>query len=247
MSVTAGFVPLPVRRALYELKTVVARYPPLAVPIARLRHGDPVGPDTEIVIEGFPRTGNTFAVNAFNFAQPRPVRVACHVHAPAQLIAGARRRIPAIALVREPEETILSFVIRHSHVPVGQALRGYLRFYESLVRYRDRLVIGSFDEVITDFGAVIRRVNERFGTHFAEFVHTAENVRACLEQIERDYGAREERGEALERIVARPSPVRARMKEEIRPEYRAPRLSGLRARAERAFQVLVATDGATLP
>ena len=53
------------KRALYEIKTMVGRYPRLAIPVARRRHGMPVGADTNLVIEGFPRSGLTFAVVAF--------------------------------------------------------------------------------------------------------------------------------------------------------------------------------------
>ena len=78
---------------------------------------------------------------AFNRAQARPLDVACHVHAPAQVIAAVRRRLPAVVVVREPEDTVLSFVIRHSHIGVRQALRGYVRFYEPLLPHRGDLVI----------------------------------------------------------------------------------------------------------
>ena len=46
-----------VRRSVFELKTLVAQYPAIALPIARRRHGQPVDPATQLVIEGFPRTG----------------------------------------------------------------------------------------------------------------------------------------------------------------------------------------------
>ena len=232
------------RRGWYELKTLVAPYPALALPIARRRHGVPLAADTEIVIEGFPRTGTTFAEKAFSLSQGRPVRMACHVHAPAQLIGAARRGVPAVAVVRPPEETVLSFVIRHSHIPIRQALRGYIRFHEPLVPYRDRLVVAPFSEVTSDFGLTIRRVNERFGTSFVEFEHTEAGVRRVFEEIDRDYGRREEHGEALERIVARPSETRRTIKEGLEAGYRAPDLARLRARAERAFEALASTEPA---
>jgi hypothetical protein len=225
-----------VRRSLYEVKTLVAQHPSVALPIARRRHGEPVGEDTDIVIEGFPRTGTTFAVEAFRMAQPQPVEVACHVHAPAQLIVAVKRGIPALALVRDPEETVLSFVIRHSHIGIAQALRGFIRFYEPLRPYREDLVVGTFEQVTSDFGEVTRHVNKRFDTWFGEFEHTKENERRCFEAIDRAYEAREERGSALEAIVARPSEMRREIKDRLRAEYRADRLRSLRERAERAFR-----------
>lgn len=237
MSGTRGSVSVAVRRAAFEAKTIIARYPALALPIASRRHGVPVGRDTRIVIEGFPRTGTSFAVAAFDLAQDGKVRIACHVHAPAQVIEGARRSLPNLVIVREPEETALSFVIRNPQLSIRQALRGYLRFYEPLLSYRDRFVVGSFAQLTKDFGAVTRRVNERFTTDFAPFEHTEENVRRCFEAIDEDYRKRLPEGEDLERQVARPSGWRDRAKEEIRGSYRSADAAGLRARAERVFEV----------
>src|SRR5918999_5771267 len=100
-------------KALYEAQTIVAQQPLLALPLARLRgHGVPFERDTEIVIEGFPRSANSFAVAAFARAQGRKPKIAHHVHAPAQVIAAARAGIPAIVLIRNPEEAVLEYVIK---------------------------------------------------------------------------------------------------------------------------------------
>ncbi|HYT30505.1 MAG TPA: hypothetical protein VEN82_06985, partial [Actinomycetota bacterium] len=66
-------------RVLYEAKTVVARHPSLALPVARLRgHGVLVRPETDVLIEGYPRSANSFSVAAFGLAQPREVEIAHH-------------------------------------------------------------------------------------------------------------------------------------------------------------------------
>ena len=226
------------RRALFEAKTVVAKYPGVALPIARRRHGTPVGDETEFVIEAFPRSGMTFAVVAFEMAQTRQVQVACHVHAPAQVIAAARRRIPALVLVREPEPTILSFVIRHPHVSMRQALRGYVRFYAPLLRYRHRFVVGSFEDVTSDFGIVLREVNERFGSDFDEFRHTPENVERCFARISGEYQGRTATNAELERIVARPSAEREQLKDVLRERFREPRLTRGRQRAASVYEAI---------
>src|SRR5437773_3659904 len=98
-------------RMLYEAKTIVAAHRLFALPLARARgRNHPIGPDTEIVIEGFPRSATSFAVAAFRLAQDREVVVGHHVHSPAQVIEAVRRGVPAIVLVREPEEAALSFL-----------------------------------------------------------------------------------------------------------------------------------------
>lgn len=171
-------------RAVYEAGTFVARYPAVALAIARWRgHGVPIGEDADVVIEGYPRSANSFAVAAFEAAQTEPVRIAHHTHAPANVIAAVRRGVPALVLVREPEEAVVEFVLLKPDLTVGQALRGWVRFYRPLLPFRERFVIARTDEVLIDLAAVISRVNARFGTSFAPFEATAESLRAVREGI----------------------------------------------------------------
>jgi hypothetical protein len=229
------------RKVRWELKTIAGRYPSLCRLLVR-RSGEYPTEETEIVIEGFPRSGNTFAVVAFLAAQPRLVSVAHHVHAPAPVITASRLGIPALLLIREPEEAVLSTVIRYPHVSIGQALRGFARFHAPLVARRGSFVVGRFEEVVTDLGMVIRRVNAVFGTSFAEFEPSPENVEEALATVDRwDQGAMGE-GEELDRGRARPTTKRARLKDVLRRRYRSAGLSKARARADRLFAALT-SDG----
>jgi hypothetical protein len=207
------------------------------------RSGEYPTSETEIVIEGFPRSGNTFAVIAFQAAQSRLVSVAHHVHAPAPVITASRMGIPALVLVRRPEDAVLSTVVRYPHLTLRQVLRGYSRFHAPLVRLGRGFVAARFEEVVTDFGAVIRRVNAAFGSGFDEFDHTEESVDRTLRSVDDwDRGAMAG-GEELERGRARPSEARSRLKEGLRDRYRAPGLSGLRATAEDLHAALTAGAG----
>jgi hypothetical protein len=225
--------------ALYALKTVVAQHPSLALPIARLRgHGVLVDPDTEVLIEGYPRSANSFSVAAFEMAQGRKTRIAHHTHAPAHVLRALALGVPAIVLIRDPEDAVLEFMLVRRGLQADRALRGYVRFYEPLIPHRHRFVLGAFPEVTTDFGRVIRRVNELFGTSFAEFVHTTQEERAVFEAMEGYWQGRLGSGDELERRVGRPSLRREELKAELRPAYRAVELAGLRERAGHIFRLL---------
>jgi hypothetical protein len=138
---------------------------------------------TELVIDGYTRCASTFAVYALQLAQRVPVRLAHHLHAPAQLVAAARVGVPALAVIREPRGALLSQLIREPDMALRDALIAYARFYQRLLPYRDRLVAADFEEVTKDFGAVTRRVNDRFGTTFAEFEPSEQNTQRCFELI----------------------------------------------------------------
>lgn len=196
--------------ALYDAKTSVARFPVIAVPIQRVRgHGELIDDRTEVVIEAFPRSASSFAVAAFRLAQePHPTTIAHHTHMPAQVMEAARRALPTMVLVREPVGAVVSHVIRSPDLSVRAAMRGYLRFYRPLLPLRRAFVTAAFDEVITDFGDAIGRLNHRFGTSFGLFEHTAGNVARIEGEIERDYRSREGPGARLEAVIPRPSASR---------------------------------------
>jgi len=233
--------------ARWELRTLLGRYPAVALPLLRARGGDgflaPVGDETEVVIEGFPRSGNTFAVAAFHFAQlPRDVKIAHHVHLPAQLLSAVRLGLPAVVLVRDPEECVLSLVVREPGLGVAGALRGWVRFHEPIVGVRDRLVVATFEEATTDVAEIVRRVNERFGTLFRPFDPTEENLAAVAELIER--GDRNTFGtdEGVRRGGGLPGEGREELKDELREAYRGGGLGRLRTRAESLFRRLTAPE-----
>ena len=175
------------RRARHRFRTRLSESPVLYLPLARLKYPGPspevISPATELVIDGYTRCASTFAVYALQLAQTEPVRLAHHLHAPAHLVAAAQAGVPALAVIREPRGAILSQLVREPDVALRDALVAYTRFYRRLLPCRDRLVVADFEEVTTDFGAVTRRINDRFGTAFAEFEPTEQNTNRCFELI----------------------------------------------------------------
>lgn len=232
-----------VRSVPYSARYLVNAYPSLYMPLARVRHADradwAVGPQTELVIEGFGRSGSTFAVDAFELVQPRPVRLAHHTHAAAQVIRSVRLGVPVVLIVRRPAEAVVSHMARRG-IPAWPALAAWVRYHGRILPYRDRLVAVPFEMVTSDMGAVIRAVNERFGTGFAEFEHSPENERRVFDSIEARNASRFRDDPAgAARSLARPTAERDALKAAYRADYEAPSLARLRARAESLYRALV--------
>jgi hypothetical protein len=219
----------------------LGRHPALYLPLVSRRRAfdgsrKAVGKDTELVIEGFPRSGNSFALAAFRLTQPS-LRIAHHLHAPAQVIAAARQGIPALVVIRDPDDAIVSLLLRAPGWEPREAFAEYARFYSSILPYRERFVVASFREIVSDFGPVIRRLNRRFGTSFAEFEHTPENVKRCFEFVEHVSVTNGHGGEGFELSVARPSAVRDEQKSAVRASILERSLDLVRAEARRIYYV----------
>lgn len=198
--------------------------------------------NTSIVIEGYPRSANTFAVVAFAMAQgwdPR-LRIAHHYHSPAQIIRGVRLRKSVIVLIRKPDDAITSFVIRHPSISLHQALRAYIVFYSTVLSYKNDIVLAIFEEITSNYGNVIRKVNERYGTSFRLFAHARGAIDECFRLIEERNRQRFSKGNVSEESVARPSESRRGMKLALQEQLLRPGARGLLQRATDVYNRAIA-------
>jgi hypothetical protein len=227
---------------VYDWSSVI---PWIFLPTVRFRpvlyqHDDPrrwVSRTTEIVIEGYPRSGNTFTVVAFREAQGREIKIAHHLHAAAQIKRAARLGVPAIVLVREPSEAVLSVMVRDPDASMRFALRSYIRFYSAIVPYLDKTVVAPFAMATSDLTSIIRTVNTRYGTDFKEFAPTEDTLDSVRQTVERN-GQRDamRTGSDYGQGVALPSEERQRAKEARRTEYLDERYKPLRLTAESLYE-----------
>ena len=163
---------------------------------------------SKLVIEGFPRSANTFAVVAFRQAQRVNVPMAHHLHVEAQILRGVALGIPVVALIRRPEDAVKSLLIRHPDVKPKHAIERYIEFYSAVEKVADKVIVADFDQVTSNFGSIISRVNQKFGTDYKVFENNAENISSVYEEI--DQINRDLHG-GKETHVARPSSVRKKI------------------------------------
>ncbi|MEM6253275.1 MAG: hypothetical protein AAF821_10165 [Cyanobacteria bacterium P01_D01_bin.156] len=240
----------------YKLRNFSRQYPLLFIPFARWRWTrwrkkyivNPLGPEpaapnivnknTEIVIEGFPRMGNTFAHIAFKMAQQQPVEIAHHTHAAAQVIAGCRRQIPTIVLIRDPESAVISYIVGDfdPSLSIEQSLYEYISFYKALLPYRGKFVLAEFETVTNNYGSIIEEVNRKYETSFTSFEHSDENVKECFRWIEE--GFQQTFGKLSEKVVCRPSESRESLKQKVKDEFYGDKYEHLRKSADAIYKQL---------
>jgi hypothetical protein len=198
----------------HSVSLVLGDYPRLYYPVMRRRERYKellISDETEIVVEGYPRSGNTFAVAALQFAQERRLHIARHTHSPAQVMEAVRRRLPTLVLVREPRDAGISLVIREPAVSLERALKRYRKYHRRIYARRAGFVVATFSEVTSDFGPVVVRLNQRFGLALSPFDHTPGNCEAVFTIVE-DMERKAFAGILREHRVARPSDARSEPK-----------------------------------
>lgn len=157
-----------------------------------------------------------------------------HLHAPGQIVWAARRGLPVIMLIRDPDEVALSEGVRKRGLPLSEILTWYRDFYVSLLPYRDHVVVGEFSRVTTSFDDVIEEVNAKYGTTFRCQPFTDEDTERAFRIID-EAVRRKMDTEDIEAWVARPSETRDQMKASLREELESATLAGVRRQAHEAF------------
>ncbi len=173
--------------------------------------------DTRLVVEGYPRSANTYAVAALWVSNGRQLQIARHTHAVAQLRRAHDRKLPTLLLIRKPEDAILSYVIREPKVDIPLAIRRYLNYYQAANELKEGVVVSDFDTTISRFGDVVDALNQKFGLTLNPFENnekTQQKITRLVEMMEK----KDSGGSVSELKVARPSEKRNQLKEQLREE-----------------------------
>ena len=109
-----------------------------------------VTPASDILTEGYPRSGNTFLYRIIRASTLQPIKIGHHVHRPQQITFAVRYGVPSFVLLRDPLASIASHLVYNPHLTPAISLDRYIRFYEAAARYteQDGVHIIVFDQLI---------------------------------------------------------------------------------------------------
>lgn len=149
--------------------------------IKRFRHWSApwvVSRQTDICIEGFPRSANSYALSAFQRSQFRTVQlsIATHTHSPAQIIQAVRWRIPTMVCVRNPRDAVCGLLafereiaVRNGltyQVPTSSDVRRvacrWAFFHRQILPFAKGYFVAPFEQIISDFETVSQQFLDRF-------------------------------------------------------------------------------------
>ena len=166
--------------------------------------------ETDLVIEGFPRSANSFMLRAFALLNPT-ARVAHHVHVPMQIIKAVALDIPAILLIRDPLNALSSLLIVDRRLSLPLAIRSYINFYERVHTALGHVVIAPFDRVIDAPHCIIQAVNDKFGTGFHARPLTDDDIATIFGRLRNIH----QRAAQPENLIAIPDRKKEHLKAEL--------------------------------
>ena len=119
---------------------------------------------THLVIEGYPRSANTYCYSIFKTLDTN-LNIASHIHLPVNINLGLNKKIPCIAIIRDPIDCITSYMIREN-IEILHAINYYLFFHNNLDVNNNKLLIVKFSTIISNYEKVINKYNHLFNTKY---------------------------------------------------------------------------------
>jgi|GEM_PF-4316135 len=138
--------------------------------------------NTDVVIEGYPRSANSFLVNFLTHIlklNSIKINIAHHTHSPENVLLGIKYNKPCLVLIREPIDAILSFII-YSSKDVEYCYNRYINFYTSLIEHKENILFVDFNELIISPNSIISRFNNRFNKNLPTSENEKDDIKLVL-------------------------------------------------------------------
>jgi len=125
---------------------------------------------TKFLLDGYPRSGNTFAASLVKYIYGKDVFVH-HFHAIAPIKIALRKDIPVFILIRDPKEAITSnylktFALKHKEIPkevdktlLNNLIIEYSNYYKFVYEQGNKINIIIFKDFISKPEIFLSKIN----------------------------------------------------------------------------------------
>ncbi len=112
---------------------------------------------TDAVVEGFPRSGNTWLTEFMRYKTN--LTIASHIHYPFMIRDGIRHNIPVYLVVRHPLDSISSLMVRDNSFTLEAALYYYRSFHIDIFKFIHEIRVIRFEKVTQELDILSREMN----------------------------------------------------------------------------------------
>lgn len=172
---------------------------------------------TDVVIEAFPRSANTFCVAVFRVLSSDRLSIASHMHSAAQFRLASRYDKPALLIVRSPLDAISSLSIRRPLVKKKHLIKEYIAFHEKILPLvlDGKVIVMRFDDLVGGKLLLPEVVHRVLGRDFEVSSMPQDSLEDKVVDLVEAMERRDSGGILRETHVARPSNKRNKIKGDV--------------------------------
>jgi hypothetical protein len=116
---------------------------------------------TDLLVEGYPRSANTYLLCALKWSDPK-YKYASHMHGCGSIKYAVNNGIPTVILIREPLRAVVSLAIREDF-RLDYCFEWYRKYYKYVAARRSSLVLADFSVVTADLERVYQELRSTYG------------------------------------------------------------------------------------
>ena len=122
--------------------------------------------DSDLVLEGFPRSANTVAVLTLQYSN-KNLKMGHHLHVPAHIKYAARHCIPCLIVIRNPIDSVVSLMVMEGGGDPKRLFKHFIDFANTILSLREHIILIPFEKVVKGrLGDGVAALNKKFGTDF---------------------------------------------------------------------------------
>lgn len=197
-------------------------------------------PNYEVLIEGFPRSGNTYTEMMFRLTQGERFELCHHTHHPVTVIEAVRTHRKTILVLRNPDDAVLSWCISWGGADlasIANIFDIYINYHQALLPAVSGMAVFEFKELTTNFRGLLQQLSDFWQCPLqVDFDEKAMSERAFQMIDERIVS---EDGQLTEIRVNRPSAERAIARPQMMQLIASPELARLRQQAQQVYQQVI--------
>jgi len=204
-----------------------------------LRYPDnTVSKKTDLLIEGFGRSGSSFTADSFDISNNNNLSVVRNQKAITGVIKAAKYGIPVLMLIREPESVALSYKVMNPKLKFKNIILEYSNYYERAWHYNNSFITSTNDQSWERFDLLVKRLNANFNTDFStsfDIKNLSDKVKKYQNEIyQRAYG--NTLSESVKNTFNYPTSEKDKLKKRLISEYRDPKYKLLREEANSWYE-----------
>ncbi len=142
--------------------------------------------DSDICIEGFQRSGNTYFELMFRQSNPG-AEVAHHLHSTEHIKLANKLDVPVVLLIREPLGSLASLITYDERLSPTVALSCYVHYYSAALKIRSMYCLVPFQQLISNFNEQIEKINGKFDSDFQMSMLSEEGVKNLMAHHQSKY------------------------------------------------------------
>ena len=133
---------------------------------------------SDLLIEGFPRSANTYLLHGIKILSKKNLNIASHLHNFSHVRESLKMDIKTIIIYREPADCIASYIIKFNIKPtywnIKILAKAYIKFYKEILAFKglSNLMFISFEEITKNPEKCFIKIEKFLSTIFYKYDDT---------------------------------------------------------------------------